>query len=65
MIDELIDMGVLMHTGAKVILERIKTSSSRSNVSASAAPAEEAASSGLFSSVFSSARSQLAKSMWM
>jgi hypothetical protein len=58
-IDELIDQGILMHTSSKIILARIKTSSSGSNSkssSSSTAP-EEAPQSSLFSSVFSSARS--------
>ena len=64
-IDELIDQGILMHTNSAVILNRIKTNTTTGTTAKAAQAAVEEPSAGLFSSVFSSARSQLAKSMGM
>ena len=71
-IDELIDQGVIMHTDPNVILSRIRTSqgtklgAALSSIgSQGAKPEANESSGGLFASVFSSAKSQLAKSMGM
>ena len=74
-IDELLDQGVIMHLDAPTILARIDTHSKSRHGQAelgsgsgeSGAPSSSSGSGGssLFSSVFSSARSQLAKSMGM
>ena len=66
-IDELFDQGIVMHLDPNVILARIKTQKSSSS-SAHTAPGADTgadAGGGLFASVFSGARSQLAKTMGM
>ena len=65
-IDELFDQGVVMHLDPNTILQRIKTvkGSSSAPQSVQAEPAAESG-GGMFASVFSSARSQLAKTMGM
>ena len=55
-IDELIDQGIVMHTNSSVILTRIKTSKALT-AGQQQAQAQEEATSSLFSSIFSSARS--------
>ena len=65
-IDELFDHGIIMHLDSNTILSRIKTGkTSSSGALASGTGQSEQSSSSLFSSVFSSARSQLAKTMGM
>ena len=79
-IDELLDSGIIMHLEPTIILARIDTkagkgghsaagdhSSSSTTASSSSATggSSSGGGSGLFASVFSSARSQLAKSMGM
>ena len=74
-IDELIDQGIIMHLDPSTILARIDThGKSRANAdnqlagADTAGAAQSSGSSGggsLFASVFSSARSQLARSMGM
>ena len=78
-IDELLDQGIVMHLEPSIILARIDTkgkggqgasgvTSSNSHTDASSSSGQGGSSSGgsgLFASVFSSARSQLAKSMGM
>ena len=68
-IDELFDQGVVMHLDPNTILQRIKTAKGGSSAAApqSVQGAETGAESGggMFASVFSSARSQLAKTMGM
>ena len=65
-IDELFDQGIIMNLDANIILSRIKTGKSSSSSGApTSSTGEGQSSSSLFSSVFSSARSQLAKTMGM
>ena len=73
-VDELLDQGVIMHLDPSTIIARINTKSKSSSSAAAGSSATEGGSaqassssggSGLFASVFSSARSQLAKSMGM
>ena len=74
-IDELLDSGIIMHLDPSTILARINTKSKpghsgageSSSDAAGSGPSQSSGGSGggLFASVFSSARSQLAKSMGM
>ena len=64
-IDELFDQGIIMNLEPTIILTRIKTSKSSSGHSGTSGSASQESTSSLFSSVFSSARSSLAKSMGM
>ena len=64
-VDELFDHGIIMNLDPNIILNRIKTSKSSSGASAPAASAQQESTGSIFSSVFSSARSQLAKTMGM
>jgi hypothetical protein len=65
-IDELIDQGIIMTTDTQTILKRINIKSSAVTQPAgtsSETPEVVASSNSLFSSVFASARSQLAKTL--
>jgi hypothetical protein len=65
-IDELIDQGIIMTTDSQTILKRINIKSSSASQpagSSSDTPDAAASSNSLFSSVFASARSQLAKTL--
>ena len=65
-IDELFDQGIIMNLNSETIVQRIKTGKSSSSSSgATQAGAPQESSSSMFASVFSSARSQLAKTMGM
>ena len=73
-IDELLDQGIVMHLDPAMILARIDTKGKahhhsgadmESGNAASSSTSGSSGGSGLFASVFSSARSQLAKSMGM
>ena len=66
-IDELFDHGIIMNLDSNTILSRIRTSKASGGhaVASNTSSNETTSSSSLFSSVFSSARSQLAKTMGM
>ena len=71
-VDELLDQGIVMHLDPATILARINTKGKgvggpSASAASSEAAATQSASSGssMFSSVFSSARNQLAKTMGM
>ena len=74
-VDEILDQGVIMHLDSSTIIARINTKSksgqsaapgqSSAEGSSSSAAQSSSSGSGLFASVFSQARSSLAKSMGM